>query len=244
MASPRTRRLLLDEQMLHDLLRNWPLIQITGKAGIPPEIYRYTYNIRCLYVAPSGEILERDVHLLEVNLTLGYPRRAPQCRMLTPVFHPNFDESTICIGDFWAASEGLDDLIIRIGRMIAYQEYNTKSPLNGLAARWAAENATLLPVDRGEVAPPLTQPTNELEEKITVTLLPEDRLEPTRPVTASIDFGLGPYVLEHDVTTIGRNEDNLICIHTNTVSGNHAEICRTSEGFILRDLGSTNGTWI
>ena len=86
---------------------------------MPPEIYRFAYNLRGLYVSPGGEILERDVHLLEVNLTLGYPRRAPQCRMLTPVFHPNFDDSMVCIGDFWAASEGLDDLIVRIGRMIA-----------------------------------------------------------------------------------------------------------------------------
>ncbi len=37
----------------------------------------------------------------------------------------------VCIGDFWAAAEGLDDLIMRLGRMIAYQEYNTKSPLDG-----------------------------------------------------------------------------------------------------------------
>ena len=67
--------------------------------------------------------------------------------MLTPVFHPNFDEASVCIGDFWAASEGLDDLVIRIGRMIAYQEYNTRSPLNGLAAKWAAEHLNLLPID-------------------------------------------------------------------------------------------------
>ena len=134
---------------------NWPLIQITGKAGVPAEIYRFTYNLRGLYVAGGGEIVERDVHLLEVNLTLGYPRRAPQCRMLTPVFHPNFDDSMVCIGDFWAASEGLDDLIIRVGRMITYQEYNTKSPLNGLAAKWAAQNAHLLPVDPRPIAPPL-----------------------------------------------------------------------------------------
>jgi len=59
--------------------------------------------------------------------------------MLTPVFHPNFDDAMVCIGDFWAASEGLDDLVVRIGRMISYQEYNTKSPLNGLAAKWAAQ---------------------------------------------------------------------------------------------------------
>src|SRR5256885_11648053 len=121
MPSPRIRRLLLDEQRLQQVFRNWHPIQITGTAGMPPEIYRFAYNLRGLYVSPGGEILERDVHLLEVNLTLGYPRRAPQCRMLTPVFHPNFDDSMVCIGDFWAASEGLDDLIIRIGRMIAYR---------------------------------------------------------------------------------------------------------------------------
>lgn len=155
MPSPRIRRLLLDEEMLQRTFENWPMIQITGKAGVPAEIYRFTYNVRGLYVAGGGEILERDVHLLEVNLTLGYPRRAPQCRMLTPVFHPNFDDSMVCIGDFWAASEGLDDLVVRIGRMIAYQEYNTKSPLNGLAAKWAAQNPGLLPVDARPIAPPL-----------------------------------------------------------------------------------------
>jgi Tfp pilus assembly protein PilF/ubiquitin-protein ligase len=155
MPSPRVRRLMLDEETLQRLLQGWPLIQITGKAGIPPEIYRFTYNLRGLYVSGSGEILERDSHVLEVNLTLGYPRRAPQCRMLTPVFHPNFDDSMVCIGDFWAASEGLDQLIVRIGRMIAYQEYNTRSPLNGLAAKWAAQNSSLLPVDPRPVAPPL-----------------------------------------------------------------------------------------
>ena len=154
MPSPRIRRLLLDEQTLESRLHNWPLIQITGKAGIPPEVYRFTYNIRGLFVSPAGEILERDQHVLEVNLSLGYPRRAPQCRMLTPVFHPNFDESMVCTGDFWAASERLDDLIVRLGRMIAYQEYNTKSPLNGLAAKWAAQNAHLLPIDSRSISPP------------------------------------------------------------------------------------------
>src|SRR5271155_4554849 len=155
MPSPRTRRLLLDHETLTKRLAGWPLVQITGTAGLPPEIYRITYNLRGLYVSNTGEILERNIHVLEVNLSLGYPRRAPQCRMLTPVFHPNFDDATVCIGDFWAASEGLDDLILRIGRMITYQEYNTKSPLNGLAAKWAAQNTKLLPIDARSVAPPL-----------------------------------------------------------------------------------------
>src|SRR6266699_5354472 len=155
MLSPRTRRLMLDHDILRHRFSDWPLIQMSGTAGMPPEMYRFTYRVKGLYVSANGEILEREVHLLEVNLSLGYPRRAPQCRMIAPVFHPNFDENVVCIGDFWAASEGLDDLIIRIGRMIAYQEYNTKSPLNGLAAKWAQQHARFFPVDPRDIAPPL-----------------------------------------------------------------------------------------
>ena len=161
MLSPRIRRLKLDHDSLFKRFSEWPLIRIVGTAGMPPELYRFQYLVRGLYVAPDGAILERNDHLLEVNLSLGYPRRAPQCRMLTPVFHPNFDDSSVCIGDFWAASESLDDLIIRIGRMISYQEYNTKSPLNGLAAKWAAQNPSLLPVDPRPIAPPLDESDQE-----------------------------------------------------------------------------------
>ena len=158
MLSPRIRRLKLDHDQLLQRFAGWPLIQITGTAGLPPEVYRFVYHVKGLFVAANGEIQERPQHHLEVNLSLGYPRRAPQCRMLTPVFHPNFDEATVCIGDFWAASEGLDDLVIRIGRMITFQEYNTKSPLNGLAAKWAEQHARLFPVDTRDIAPPLDKP--------------------------------------------------------------------------------------
>lgn len=169
MLSPRIRRLKFDHDILVRRLSDWPLIRIDGTAGMPPEVYRFTYFIKGLYVAPNGDILERDSHQLEVNLSLGYPRRAPQCRMLTPVFHPNFDQASVCIGDFWAASEGLDDLIIRIGRMIAYQEYNTKSPLNGLAAKWVAQHTDLLPVDSRNIAPSSAGPAQEQSVKTDVT---------------------------------------------------------------------------
>jgi len=154
-------------------------------------MYRFTYSIRGLYVAGSGEILERDTHVLEVNLSLGYPRRAPQCRMLTPVFHPNFDDSMVCIGDFWAAAEGLDDLIIRIGRMIAYQEYNTKSPLNGLAAKWAGQNAHLLPVDTGVIAPP-SERGNQSQDILAVV---QPAIPPplSPPPTETLEVGADPW---------------------------------------------------
>ena len=191
MLSPRIRRLKLDYEQLQQRLAGWPLIRIVGTAGLPPELYRFQFLIRGLYVAQGGAILERSEHLLEVNLSLGYPRRAPQCRMLTPVFHPNFDDSSVCIGDFWAASEGLDDLIIRIGRMIAYQEYNTKSPLNGLAAKWAAQNPHLLPVDPRPVAPPLEPEAPEAPEAQTPEPAPEvaPPAQPEPKLTASAAAG-------------------------------------------------------
>ena len=148
---------MLDHENLQKRFAQWPTVRITQASGMPPEHYQFEYKVKGLYVDDSGEILERPHHVLEVNLSLGYPRRAPHCKMLTPVFHPNFDDASVCIGDFWAASEGLDDLVVRIGRMISYQEYNPKSPLNGLAAKWADENEHLLPVDNTEVAPPNTE---------------------------------------------------------------------------------------
>ena len=163
MISPRVRRLTQDYEKLRRRFADWPLIRMTGTAGLPPEYYRFTYSIRGLYVDPTGQIQDRIEHVLEINLSLGYPRRAPQCRMLTPVFHPNFDDVSVCVGDFWAPSEGLDDLIVRVGRMIAYQEYNTQSPLNGLAARWAAEHPEFLPIDPRELAPPLVENAEIIE---------------------------------------------------------------------------------
>jgi ubiquitin-protein ligase/DNA-directed RNA polymerase subunit RPC12/RpoP len=153
MSSPRVRRLESDYERISTRFAGWPLIQIELADGEPPDMYRIWYNIKGLYAATDGRILERDEHVLEIRLGLEYPRRAPQLRLLTPLFHPNFNNTEVCAQDIYAASEGLDDLVVRIGRMIAYQEYNTKSPLNGIAARWAAEHSHKLPVDGREIAP-------------------------------------------------------------------------------------------
>ena len=95
----------------------------------------------------------RDSHMVEIQLTSDYPRLAPKCKMLTPIFHPNIDPTTICIGDHWAAGERLADLVVRIGEMIAYQAYNIKSPLDAEAAMWADLHAGELPIDPRNLHP-------------------------------------------------------------------------------------------
>jgi ubiquitin-protein ligase len=155
MSSPRIRRLESDYKRVKARFDGWHLIHLKATEGSPPEKYCIIYNIRGLYTGPDGKIIERDQHRLVISLGLEYPRRPPQLRLMTPIFHPNFNQTEVCAQDNYASSEGLDDLIIRIGQMIAYQFYNTKSPLNGLAAKWAAENSYKLPVDRREIGPPL-----------------------------------------------------------------------------------------
>jgi ubiquitin-protein ligase len=74
--------------------------------------------------------------------------------VLTPIFHPNIDPATICVGDHWTAGERLVDLVLRIGEMIAYQAYNIKSPLDAEAAMWADLNVDKLPIDPRNLRPP------------------------------------------------------------------------------------------
>ncbi len=50
--------------------------------------------------------------------------------------------------------------------------------------------------------------------------------------------------LEEGRFTIGRKEKNDLVLHDPRVSGFHAEVVREGEKWILRDLGSTNGTFL
>ncbi len=48
--------------------------------------------------------------------------------------------------------------------------------------------------------------------------------------------------LEQPITRIGRREGNDWALDDGSVSGTHCEIEKTENGFLIRDLGSTNGT--
>ncbi|HEX3476650.1 MAG TPA: ubiquitin-conjugating enzyme E2 [Kofleriaceae bacterium] len=149
MDNVRLRRLKADYDALRRLAHLHPRIEIEGVFGNPPERYRLRLKVKSL--RERGEVIETVTeHRLEVMLPQGYPRDAPMFRMLTPVFHPNIAPHAVCIGDNWAAGESIDHLIQRVGEILAYQSYNTKSPLNGRAAQWVDEHRDRLPVDPEE----------------------------------------------------------------------------------------------
>jgi len=128
-----------------------PHITVLDPVGSPPSQYDVRYEIKGLFETENG-ISERVGHVARFKLPSGYPREAPVCHMLTPVFHPNIAPHAVCIVDYWTAGESLPDLIIRVGEMISYQSYNVKSPLNGEAAKWASEHISRFPIDAVDLA--------------------------------------------------------------------------------------------
>jgi ubiquitin-protein ligase len=151
--SVRLRRLKADYDAIRSRFGGESRIRIVKTIGDPPEKYQVEYTVASLAIDPvTQQVQYANSFMAEIVLTAAYPRMAPQCRMLTPVFHPNIAPHAICIGDHWAAGESLAQLIVRIAEMLAYQSYNVKSPLNGDAARWVEQNADKLPVDRTDFA--------------------------------------------------------------------------------------------
>jgi ubiquitin-protein ligase len=151
MSSPRLRRLMADFELIKDEFTGSPHVQVQPVQGNPPERYLVTYRVRGLrWDAARNCPVELGLHKAEIYLGADYPREKPKCLMHTEIFHPNFG-SYICIGDHWAAGETLADVIVQIGDLIQYREYNVKSPLNAVAAQWTMQNERLLPLGNIEL---------------------------------------------------------------------------------------------
>ena len=52
------------------------------------------------------------------------------------------------------------------------------------------------------------------------------------------------FVLQRELTTAGRHPDSDIFLDDITVSRRHVEIARTPGGYVVRDVGSLNGTYL
>ncbi len=126
-------------------------IVVTPIGEEPPEKYHVTYFVNGIYLLPDGRIETLARHEVEITLHADYPRYKPICKILTPIWHPNFRDGQICIGDIWGAGESLSDIIINIGDMIQYKSWNSYSPLSADAAQWAMENKHLFPVGNAEL---------------------------------------------------------------------------------------------
>jgi LSD1 subclass zinc finger protein len=189
MSTVRLRRLQADYDKLQDYIRRQPRVKLLRAEGDPPESYQLEYGLRSLRLVHE-EMKTVQSHVVEIVLPGSYPRLPPQCRMLTPIFHPNIAPHAICIGDHWSAGEPLWSIVARIGEMIAYQSYNIKSPLNGEAARWVSENLDQLPLD------PVSMLVEDREHKEVGTASPASPKPALAPSAPAAEAGEEKVVVE------------------------------------------------
>lgn len=147
----RLRRISSDYEQIKKDFAGHKYITVTPIEGDPPEKYHVTYFVNGIYLLPDGRIETQSRHEVEITLHSEYPRYKPICKILTPIWHPNFRDGQICIGDIWGAGESLTDIIINIGDMIQYKSWNSYSPLSADAAAWAMDNKYLFPVGNAEL---------------------------------------------------------------------------------------------
>jgi ubiquitin-protein ligase len=115
---------------------------------IPPEKYMIKYDCTGLWKRPDGTIADAPHHLMQVVFGMDYPSNPPAFVWLTPIWHPNLKRPYICLeGRPFAVGWTLDLIVQEVGRLVQYQSYNLKDPLNHEAADWARDNAQRFPVD-------------------------------------------------------------------------------------------------
>ena len=118
---------------------------------------------------------------------------------------------------------------------------------NALRARFCSSCGAPLEIDTGEETTITFAPVDAtgeiLEEDVALAL--SDLQEATAMVVVKRGPNAGSkFVLEGDVTRAGRHPDSDIFLDDITVSRRHAEIHRTGDGYLVRDAGSLNGTYL
>ena len=102
------------------------------------------------------------------------------------------------------------------------------------------------------------QPLDRTDEPATITFAVDQTPEGTEELQVDMaDIGPGgvlvatrgpntgsEFALEHVITTVGRHPDSDIFLDDVTVSRRHVEIERTRSGYVVRDVGSLNGTYL
>lgn len=165
--------------------------QLIDEEILPPMAYRITFeNLRSIVSIDKKQLpVFGEQHMMEIRLTSGYPLEPPVCYMISQIWHPNIQSSPgpfqgrICGNtEGFGAFFSLDDLVLRVQSMLAYETYHSEMvepyPEDEDVARWVREVGEPLEImakDRG-LAADWELPQNWLEritteEKIRISMV-------------------------------------------------------------------------
>ncbi len=145
----RETRLRNDYKKIRELVDRSEFIHIVSTEGDPPERYLIRFTCRGVdRLKPDGNPIFTENHEVNIYLHAEYPLKQPQLKWMTPIFHPNIHVTgAVCIGAWWPAKT-LDELLLTLGEMVQYKNYDPKDPMNSKAAAWALRNKGGFPVDK------------------------------------------------------------------------------------------------
>ena len=143
----RETRLRNDQKRIQDLVNRSEFIQVVSTDGDPPEKYLIRFTCKGVEKLNGKKPVLREHHEVSIYLHAEYPLKQPQLKWLTPIFHPNIHVTgAVCIGAWWPAKT-LDELLLTLGEMVQYKNYDPKDPMNSKAAAWALRHKGSFPVD-------------------------------------------------------------------------------------------------
>src|SRR5688572_10323320 len=95
----------------------------------------------------------------------------------------------------------------------------------------------------------LEQIDTAAEKEVTLSRADQATVEALRPGTALLVVLRGPntgarFLLDDDIVQSGRHPDSDIFLDDVTVSRKHATFTREGNTFVVRDVGSLNGTYV
>lgn len=145
----RETRLRNDHERIRALVNRSEFIHIVTTEGDPVEKYLIRFTCQGVEkINSAGKPQLRDSHDVSIYLHAEYPLKQPQLKWHTPIFHPNIHVTgAVCIGAWWAAKT-LDELLLTLGEMVQYKNFDPKDPMNSKAAAWALRHKHIFPIDR------------------------------------------------------------------------------------------------
>lgn len=156
---PFVFRKILEHERIHKLVQansdviSYEVIQNSKIYPHPPTIYHITYSLESFVGIEDDEKtpIKGKIHEMQLELPTNFPEQTAGCKMLTPVWHPNFRFFGPFKGDICTNHKGfgglyeLDELLIRIGEFLQYKRYLAEDrkpwPEDPKVARWVRDTA-------------------------------------------------------------------------------------------------------
>ncbi len=140
----RSQRLLQERERLEMLAASSSALRISKVTGEPPTEFDLSFTLEG---EPMRQLpVERRPETPAVcRLTLGedFPRRPPQARWLSRMWHPNVSQFGVVPWEAlelpWDRKCRIEDVVARLWEILSWKRFDTAEAVNAPAARWFAE---------------------------------------------------------------------------------------------------------